>query len=120
MIEAIIHQTDEAKKLQIVVYDHIGGMRKVWCESCGQQGHKFYECPEKLLSTNADVWCEICNSGTHPTNDCPKKGSRDDHRTKGRQPYGALAIEDNPDEELHQFIKEVKEGKQGKGHLQVD
>ena len=83
IIESIIHQTDESKKLQIIVYNQTGGgMRKVWCESCGKQGHKFYECPEKLLSTNADVWCEICNCGTHPTNDCPKKNSRDDHRSK--------------------------------------
>ena len=36
MIEAILNQTDEAKKLQIVVFDHLGGMRKAWCESCGQ------------------------------------------------------------------------------------
>ena len=40
MIEAILHQTDEAKKLKIVVYDHLT-LRRVWCESCGQQGHKF-------------------------------------------------------------------------------
>ena len=45
MIEAIINQTDESKKLQVVVFDHLGGMRKAWCEVCGQQGHKFYECP---------------------------------------------------------------------------
>jgi len=57
MIEAIINQTDESKKLQVVVFDHLGGMRKAWCEVCGQQGHKFYECPEKLLSNNSDVWC---------------------------------------------------------------
>jgi len=104
MIEAIIYQTDEAKKLQLVVYDHIGGTRRVWCESCGQQGHKFYECPEKLLSSSADVWCEICNSGTHPTNDCPNKKRDQDHRSK----FKALPKEDNPDEELHQFLKDVK------------
>ncbi len=107
MIEAIIHQTDEAKKLQLVVYDHIGGTRRVWCESCGQQGHKFYECPEKLLSSSADVWCEICNSGTHPTNDCPNKSRDQDRRGK----FKALPLEDNPDEELHQFLKDVKQGR---------
>jgi hypothetical protein len=35
MIEAIINQTDESKKLQVVVFDHLGGMRKAWCEVCG-------------------------------------------------------------------------------------
>ena len=34
MIESILHETDEAKKLQIVVYNHLT-LRKVWCESCG-------------------------------------------------------------------------------------
>lgn len=34
MIEAIINQTDEAKKLQVVVFDHLK-RSKVWCESCG-------------------------------------------------------------------------------------
>lgn len=58
------------------------------------------------MQTNADVWCEICSSTTHPTNDCPKKNSKEDHRNRDqknqkRQPFGALAIEDNPDEELH-------------------
>jgi splicing factor 1 len=34
MIEAIVNQTDEAKKLPLVLMD-IGSTRKVWCESCG-------------------------------------------------------------------------------------
>jgi hypothetical protein len=34
MIEAILNQTDEAKKLQVVVFDHLT-RSKVWCESCG-------------------------------------------------------------------------------------
>ena len=84
------------------MFDHLGGMRRSWCKSCGQQGHKFYECPEKLLSNKADVWCEICNASSHPTKDCPKK-------SKQRQQYGALALQDNPDEELHKLLKEVKE-----------
>ena len=120
MIEAIIYQTDEAKKLQLVVYDHIGGTRRVWCESCGQQGHKFYECPEKLLSSSADVWCEICNSNTHPTNDCPNKTNDKDHRGGRGKQFKALPIEDNPDEELHQFLKEVKQGKQQKYKLGIE
>ena len=32
MIENILHETDENKKLQVVVINHL---RKVWCESCG-------------------------------------------------------------------------------------
>jgi hypothetical protein len=87
--------------MQLIVYDAIGmNSRKLWCESCGMQGHRFYECPEKLLASNADVWCEICNSGTHPTNDCPKKGTKDDHR-KHKSTWGTLALKDNPDEQIY-------------------
>ena len=75
MIEAILHETDEAKKLQIVVYNHLT-LRKVWCESCGQQGHKFYECPEKMQLHSASVFCNVCKSKSHPTSDCPVKHKR--------------------------------------------
>jgi hypothetical protein len=79
----------------------LGGNRKSWCESCGQQGHKFYECPEKLLQNNADVWCDICYCGSHPTNDCPKKKDKK---------FTALAIQDNPDEQLYRLLQDVKSG----------
>lgn len=72
MIESILHQTDEAKKLKIVVYDHLT-LRRVWCESCGKQGHKFQDCPEKLLINSAAVLCNFCHSKSHPTSDCPVK-----------------------------------------------
>jgi hypothetical protein len=35
MVEAILQQTDENKKYQMVVYDHLN-TKKVWCESCGE------------------------------------------------------------------------------------
>ena len=122
MIESILHETDEAKKLQIVVYNHLT-LRKVWCESCGQQGHKFYECPEKLLATSASVLCNICKSKSHPTSDCPVKRGRRvqdqlgqpaimaaeadlemDMEAKPALYAGMETTEDNPDEELHRLI----------------
>ena len=35
MIQAILNQSEEAKKLSIVVYDS-NSLRRVWCESCGK------------------------------------------------------------------------------------
>ena len=73
MIQSIIEQTDENQKYQIAVYDHLTSMRKVWCESCGEQGHKHYECPEKLFGNTALIYCQNCGSNNHPTSDCPLK-----------------------------------------------
>jgi hypothetical protein len=57
----------------MVVYDHLSTNKKVWCEGCGMQGHKFYECPEKLLGLTSSVFCQHCRSKNHPSNDCPEK-----------------------------------------------
>lgn len=57
----------------MVVYDHLYANKKVWCELCGEQGHKHYECPEKLLGLKSSVFCSICRSKNHPTADCPEK-----------------------------------------------
>ncbi len=74
MIEDIIAQTDENKKYQIAVYDHLTSHRKVWCESCGEQGHKHYECPERLFGVgNQLIYCTFCGSNNHPSADCPLK-----------------------------------------------
>jgi hypothetical protein len=35
MIEAILNQSEEAKKLSLVIYDN-NLMRRAWCESCGK------------------------------------------------------------------------------------
>ena len=72
MINAIIQQTDEAKRFAIVTYDN-SALKRVWCENCGAQGHKFYECPEKIEKNKANIVCKYCGSHTHPTNDCPEK-----------------------------------------------
>lgn len=73
MVKAIIEQTDENQKYQLAVYDHLQVKnRKAWCECCGEQGHKFYECPERLLGNSSSVFCSVCGSNTHPKTDCPE------------------------------------------------
>lgn len=100
MIQAIIEQTDESKKFQMVVYDHLGGSKKAWCECCGEQGHKFYECPERLLGNANSIYCSLCGSNNHPTTDCPEK-------RKKKQ------IEEiTPEEELHNFLQDIKQEKE--------
>ena len=70
MIEAIFQQTEEAKKYAVIAYDG-AGMRRVYCENCGQKGHKFHECPHKIMGSKAKVTCKHCQSSHHVSSDCP-------------------------------------------------
>jgi len=72
MINAILQQTEEAKKYAIVAYDP-SVSKRVWCENCGQKGHKFYECPEKIQGMKSNILCQFCHSTSHPSNDCPER-----------------------------------------------
>lgn len=49
-------------------------MKRVYCENCGQKGHRFHECPEKIMSNKSKVRCKHCQSTNHVSNDCPVKG----------------------------------------------
>ena len=124
MIENILHETDENKKLQVVVINHL---RKVWCESCGNQGHRYYDCPEKLLQINAAVYCNFCHKQSHPTSDCPLKHKKR-MQTNGQQPFddgrggvtaGMDTLDDNPDEELYQLLQDVNKSKMEKQKLKA-
>lgn len=72
MINAILQQTEEAKKFAIIAYDP-GAMKRVYCENCGEKGHRFYECPEKIEGIKSKIKCKHCKSTNHPSNDCPQK-----------------------------------------------
>eukprot|EP00347_Sterkiella_histriomuscorum_P011570 403371954 len=109
MIEAIILQTDEDKKYQMVAYDHLTTKtKKGWCENCGEQGHKFYECPERLLGNTSNIYCNICGSTNHPSADCPE------NKKKKQQ-----AEEITPEEELHIFLQTLKEEKEQKAKFKA-
>jgi hypothetical protein len=56
MINAILLQSEEARKYAIVTYDG-NSIKRIWCENCGKQGHKFYECPEKIKKAKSKVMC---------------------------------------------------------------
>lgn len=102
MIEAILQQTDENKKYQMVVYEHLN-TKKMWCECCGEQGHKFYECPEKLLGTGSSIYCSICGSSSHPSYDCPEK-SKQQNIIYSIEKKQKVDVEITPEEELHNFL----------------
>lgn len=72
MINAILRQTEEGKNWALMTYDH-AAVKRVWCENCGHQGHKFFQCPEKIMSHKTNVVCQFCFATSHPTNDCPKR-----------------------------------------------
>ena len=45
-----------------------------FCEICGMQGHRQYECPARNKTFKAaNVKCAICGEMSHPTRDCPMK-----------------------------------------------
>ena len=115
MIQAIIEQTDESKKFQMVVYDHLGGSKKAWCECCGEQGHKFYECPERLLGNANSIYCSLCGSNNHPTTDCPEKSKSTfifDYFTLFLLGKKKQIEEITPEEELHNFLQDIKQEKE--------
>ena len=99
MIQAILRQTEEGKNWALMTYDH-SAVKRVWCENCGQQGHKFFQCPEKILSNKTNVVCQICFATSHPTNDCPKK--------HGMRAIGGLASAG-----LHGRQREARKGRGG-------
>eukprot|EP00158_Paraphelidium_tribonemae_P008277 Partr_v1_DN28536_c0_g1_i4_m72850 putative splicing factor len=44
------------------------------CDRCGEQGHRHYECPQRVNSTGAIV-CRICNGMGHVASDCRMKNN---------------------------------------------
>ena len=72
MINSILQQTEEAKKFALILHDGTG-VKRVFCENCGSRGHKFHECPEKIMSTKSKIRCKYCHSNSHPSTDCPTK-----------------------------------------------
>jgi hypothetical protein len=103
----------------LAVYDHLNANKKIWCESCGEQGHKHYECPERLFGNTALIYCQTCGSNNHPSNDCPLKSNcliffykliliLEKDKKKGE-------VEDiTPEEELHNFLQDLKREKEVK------
>lgn len=82
LINAILQQTEEAKKFAIIAYDGTA-VKRLFCENCGQKGHRFYECPEKIEGMKSKIKCKHCGSTSHPSGDCPVKA-------KSRQMMNAL------------------------------
>lgn len=45
-----------------------------YCDICGMQGHRQYECPSRNKTfKSANVKCAHCGEMSHPTRDCPLK-----------------------------------------------
>lgn len=68
MVKALFEMDDGQRQGALVQRKHLNA--RFWCESCGQQGHRFYDCPEKLFSKEHQ--CGKCFSADHATQDCPQ------------------------------------------------
>jgi len=91
----------------VAIYDKFIN-KKIWCECCGEQGHKFYECPDKFLGTGINIFCSLCGSKSHPANDCPDK-------KKKKQVEEELTIE----EQFHNFMQDFKHNKEEKEKMKA-
>ena len=117
MINAILQQTEEARKYAIVTYDH-AATRRVWCENCGKQGHKFFQCPEKIQGIKSNIMCQHCSSTNHLSSDCPQRYSHRQNALGGIDPKSQLALTElTAEEELQRFLEEVQKGKEKKDQL---
>ena len=111
MVEAILKQSPD-NQYQVMAFQSFRANKKAWCECCGEQGHKFYECPERLLGNNANIFCQHCGSKNHPTADCKEKSKLliklkiYNIEKKGVAAVGGeeMVIE----EEYHNFLKELQ------------
>jgi hypothetical protein len=106
MINAILLQSEEARKYAIVSYDG-NSIKRIWCENCGKQGHKFYECPEKIKRVKSNIVCQNCQSTNHASKDCPERD-----KVRALDPKAnLLSIEANRlisvEDELHNFMEEI-------------
>lgn len=101
----------------------------MWCENCGKQGHKFFECPEKIISMKSKnkIVCQHCGSTNHPSNDCPEKAKSrhiQNALTNGVDPKSnQLAIEANRmlsvEDELKEFMNEIQRDKDEKEKIKM-
>lgn len=127
MINAIIAQDESAQKYAIIAYDP-NAKKRIWCENCGKQGHKFYECPEKILGNKSKIRCAHCQSTNHPSTDCPEKaksrhihnaitsGSVDPKSNQLQQEVDQIIADEN---ELTQFLKDQELAKINKDQIQA-
>jgi len=128
MINAIINQSEEANKWAIVTHNG-NNTKRLWCENCGKQGHKFFECPEKIISIKSKnkIVCQYCQSTNHPSNDCPEKAKSrhlQNALTNGVDPKSnQLAIEANRmlsvEDELKEFMDEIQRDKDEKEKIKM-
>eukprot|EP00743_Colponemidia_sp_Colp-15_P001331 GILK01001458.1.p1 GENE.GILK01001458.1~~GILK01001458.1.p1 ORF type:complete len:462 (-),score=52.95 GILK01001458.1:222-1568(-) len=81
MVKPLLVPTDEAtnehKQKQLWELGIINGTLRDdgWCRTCGEPGHKQWDCPNKgkLNWKPADVKCKHCGEVSHPSSDCPNK-----------------------------------------------
>ncbi|KAL7481809.1 hypothetical protein ACHAW6_007483 [Cyclotella cf. meneghiniana] len=70
--EKNVHKQNQLRELALLN----GTLKEAeeWCITCGEKGHKNYECPKRFSLGGAagavNVKCAICGETSHPTRDC--------------------------------------------------
>ena len=84
--------------------------KKAWCEECGQQGHRYYECPNRLFGSSSNIFCSHCGSKSHPTVDCKDK-SKIAYWHLSLDKKKGISEELTIEEDFHKFMTDLKSEK---------
>eukprot|EP00529_Nitzschia_sp_RCC80_P011468 CAMPEP_0113484600 /NCGR_PEP_ID=MMETSP0014_2-20120614/24045_1 /TAXON_ID=2857 /ORGANISM="Nitzschia sp." /LENGTH=643 /DNA_ID=CAMNT_0000378207 /DNA_START=18 /DNA_END=1945 /DNA_ORIENTATION=+ /assembly_acc=CAM_ASM_000159 len=72
--EKNVHKQQQLRELAL-----LNGTLKdeVFCEICGEKGHRSFECPKRfaMKKNTVQVKCSVCGDTSHPTRDCPLKAA---------------------------------------------
>ena len=69
--EKNVHKQQQLRELAL-----LNGTLKeedVFCQICGEKGHRSFECPKRFASKGIVVKCAICGDTSHPTRDCTRR-----------------------------------------------
>ena len=91
--EVNIHKQNQLRELAL-----LNGTLKEneeWCITCGEKGHRDFECPKRFTLGNKTnvVKCAICGETSHPTRDCKRLGEEVEKKEQLDEDYSAFMAE---------------------------
>lgn len=92
--EVNVHKQNQLRELAL-----LNGTLKdneEWCITCGEKGHRDFECPKRFSLGNKAanlVKCAICGETSHPTRDCKRLGEEIEKKEQLDEDYSAFMAE---------------------------